>query len=579
MTSKFLSRNGEIYRVLLENTDTFWLISFDNPMERPFCVTASELSSFYRVPAPQDFSPKEQDLSSATQQRLALIQPLLDRNMEAITDRQLRLSIAKDIAKQQNTTPRRVLRLYYKYLATGQVAFSKNREVNVNKTYEWAIKTLYFSAKRFSLRATYDMMLVQKYTDSSGKLVENIPSWSSFRNYFYSRNYHKQPRKLIARSGLTNYQRNERPVFGSSSDWKSIPGSYQMDATQADIYLVSRHDRSKVIGRPYIYLAVDTATQLIAGIYVGLECDESAVMLCLANAVQDKVEYCREHGIEINANQWPSQGLPHEVITDKGTEFFGPRMQELCRKYGVEIQSLPPFRPDGKGLVEKSFDLIQQRYKPLLRGKGVIEPDAQERWSTDYRSQSVLNLDEFIKIVIHCVLYINSGRILADAVTPAQKWLDSGVSLLDVSVEELYLMSLPREAAKLTRKGLRVNGLLYVPTDMDGLTLDKTYDAAFSRSDLSCVYVLLDDCSFKPFWLSPHQSQYSGLSQPEASALKQHERKQRSTARRQEVAASVESIQSIRQIVRDASAAGSEKPKQDGKVINENRSGERGLLT
>lgn len=106
MTSKFLSRNG-----------------FDNPMERPFCVTASELSSFYRVPAPQDFSPKEQDLSSATQQRLALIQPLLDRNMEAITDRQLRLSIAKDIAKQQNTTPRRVLRLYYRYLATGQVAY------------------------------------------------------------------------------------------------------------------------------------------------------------------------------------------------------------------------------------------------------------------------------------------------------------------------------------------------------------------------------------------------------------------------------------------------------------------------
>ena len=44
-------------------------------------------------------------------------------------------------------------------------------------------------------------------------------------------------------------------------------------------------------------------------------------------------------------------------------------------------------------------------------------------------------------------------------------------------------------------------------------------------------------------------------------------------------AASVESIQSIRQIVRDASAAGSEKSKQDGKIIKENRSGERGVLT
>ena len=221
MTSKFLSRNGEIYRILLENEDTFWLISFDNPMERPFCVTASELSSFQRVPAPQDFAPEEQDLSPAAQQRLALIQPLLDRNMDAITDRQVRLSIAKDIAKRQNTTPRRVLRLYYRYLATGQVAFSKNREATVNKTYEWAIKTLYFSAKRFSLRATYDMMLVQKYTDSAGKLMKNILSWSSFRNYFYSRGYHKQPRKVISRSGLTNYQRNERPVFGASSDWRS----------------------------------------------------------------------------------------------------------------------------------------------------------------------------------------------------------------------------------------------------------------------------------------------------------------------------------------------------------------------
>ena len=204
MTSKFLSRNGEIYRVLLENEDTCWMISFENPMERPFCIAASELDSFQRVPAPQDFVSEINNPTPAAQQRLALIQPLLDRNMEAITDRQVRNSIAKDIATRGHTTPRRVLRLYYRYLATGQVAFSKNREVTVNETYDWAIKTLYFSAKKFSLRATYDMMLVQKYTDSAGKLLENIPSWSSFRNYFYSRNYHKQPRKTIARSGLTN---------------------------------------------------------------------------------------------------------------------------------------------------------------------------------------------------------------------------------------------------------------------------------------------------------------------------------------------------------------------------------------
>lgn len=229
--------------------------------------------------------------------------------------------------------------------------------------------------------------------------------------------------------------------------------------------------------------------------------------------------------------------------------------------------------------MEKSFDLIQQRYKPLLRGKGIIEPDAQERWAVDYRSQNVLTLDEFTRVVIHCVLYLNAGRVLADTVTPAQKWLDSGVSLLNVPAEELFLMSLPRETVKLTRKGLRLNGLLYVPMDMEGLMLDRVYEVAFSHSDLSNIYILLDDCSFKPCHLSPHQAQYIGLSQPEADVLKQEERKHRGVAAKREIAASVESIQSIRQIVRDASLVGSQKPKQDGKIISENRSEERGLLT
>ena len=53
-----------------------------------------------------------------------------------------------------------------------------------------------------------------------------------------------------------------------------------MDATQADIYLVSRLDRSEVLGRPYIYLAVDTATQLIAGVYVGMDAGEQAYIVC-----------------------------------------------------------------------------------------------------------------------------------------------------------------------------------------------------------------------------------------------------------------------------------------------------------
>ena len=56
-------------------------------------------------------------LTAAQQSRLSLIQPLLDAQPRSITDRSCRLSIAKEIAKEQGTTYKRVLQLYYRYLA------------------------------------------------------------------------------------------------------------------------------------------------------------------------------------------------------------------------------------------------------------------------------------------------------------------------------------------------------------------------------------------------------------------------------------------------------------------------------
>ena len=440
------------------------------------------------------------ELSAAGQKRLELIQPLLDAGDAAVMDKQYRLNVAKDIAERYSTTHRTVLKLFYRYLATGQLLSPKARAPSTNPDFDWAIRTFYFSAKKLSLRSAYEMMLLQRYTDFEGNLAPIHPSFGSFRAYFYSRNYHKSPRKIIARDGLTHFQRNCQPAFGSASEWRKSLGSYQMDATEADIYLLSPGGEPF---RPYIYLAVDSATQLIAGAWAGVTCDESAVMRCLENACRDKVEWCEQHGVVIDPEQWPSHGLPYEVITDKGREFCGARMQELCRRYGVELIAQAPFRPDRKGLVEKAFNLLQERFKPLLRGKGVIEPDAQERWAVDYRNQATLTLEDFIQVLIHCIVYLNSGRTLSSGCTPAQLWQSSTPQLLDVDANSLYLMSLPRAAAKLTRKGLRVNGILYVPTDMDGLFLADTCSLSYDPANLSRVYLAEHD--FRPCMAAPGQ--------------------------------------------------------------------------
>lgn len=576
MLIRFVQRAGEVFRVLLELEEGSWIISYDEPAA-PLFVFLADAGSLERIPTPETFLAEygRQERSPAETAKLTLIQPLL-QDETCIIDRVARLRIAKEVSAESGYSTKTILKNYYRYLSTGTLTARRKPSVpQRNPDFDWAVQKFYFSSKRLSLRASYEMMLVQRFSDASGQLLPDAPSWSAFRHYFYNRNYNKQPQKVIAREGLSYYQRNCRPIFGNAAQWRPTPGSFQMDATEGDVYLVSSLDRSVVIGRPNLYMAVDSATQLIAGIYVGLECDETAVMRCLVNAAQDKVDFCRKFGIEIQAEQWPNRGLPTEVITDRGKEFIGSRMEELCRRYGMELLSQPPFRPDGKGLVEKGFDLLQQRYMPLLRGKGAIEPDAQERWARDYRSQAVLTLEEFTQVVIHAVVYLNSGRVLKSGKTPAQMWLETNPRLLEILTDELRLMALPRQAVKLARKGFRVNALWYTPENMDGLFLGDTYTLAHDQTNLSCVH-LVTEHEFRRCPATPGQG-VDGVSRTEFDALKKQREASRRVARAQEVQASTKSLQCIQEIVHGAQ--GMADRRQEGQTIKANRTAERRRIT
>ena len=547
---RFVSCAGQRYRVLHASLGGAWLISYEEP-GAPLFVAEADLERFERIKTPEDFIcySGTAKLSKAQYERLAIIQPLLDER-QCICDKVIRREIAAKVAQIHHTSIRRVLRLYYRYLATGVLVAGKpSRKPTKNETYDWAIRTFYYSSKRLSLRAAYEMMLVEKFTKADGSLSADAPSWSGFQHYFYKHGYHKKPQKIIAREGLSHYQRNYRQLHGSASDWRSQLGCYQMDATIADIYLVSRLDRSSVIGRPNIYLAVDTATQLIAGIYVGMEAGEGAVMACLANAAENKVEFCAQYGIQIEPEQWPSRGVPDEIITDQGREFTGERMNEFCTRYGTELQVLPPFRPDRKGIVEKTFDLLQSRYKPLLRGKGVIEPDAQERWATDYRTQAVLNLDEFTTIVVHCVIYLNSWRCLSDGKTPAQRWLQLEKKLLEADPEEIYRIGLQRTTAKMTRRGIRFNNMYYSPLDEALLSVGDSCTIAYNTGDIRQIFAIINK-KYHPCRFS--ETLQGVISQTEWDTEKCRQREAGKIAQKKQITAEVKLTCELRGIITEA---------------------------
>ena len=68
-----------------------------------------------------------------------------------------------------------------------------------------------------------------------------------------------------------------------------------------------------------IYFVIDVWSRLIVGVYIGFEGPSwIGAMMALINMVTPKVEFCRQFGIEISHDQWPSHHAPRTILADRG---------------------------------------------------------------------------------------------------------------------------------------------------------------------------------------------------------------------------------------------------------------------
>lgn len=227
--------------------------------------------------------------------------------------------------------------------------------------------------------------------------------------------------------------------------------------------------------------------------------------------------------------------------------------------------SLPSFSANMKGPVEKLFDLVQDSFKPFLKGYGVIEKDFQKRGIKDYRLDSCLTIEQFEKIIIHTIIYYNN-RVLEnfpyteDMITdgivpiPAGIWnyqTEHGNSnLLSVSREQLILTLLPRTEGRFTRRGLVVNKMRY---DADGFTEEYLNGGkctvAFNPDDASVVWLLKEGDYIK---FSLIEKKYQRMSVNEVHTQKKKQRQYVAGFREDALAAKVDLAQKINTIVEHA---------------------------
>ena len=449
-------------------------------------------------------------------QRYTLIAPVLP----CLSDEKQRSKVISAISQEyavSKQTIRKYLCQYLSYLDLAALAPRKRsvpRELTADeKNMRWALNKFFYTRNKNSLMTAYTMMLKEKYSDPLGQLSESYPSFYQFR-YFY-RKTKKLQNYYISRNGLSHYQRNTRPLVGDGiQEFAPSVGTAMLDSTICDIYLVDEVGR--VVGRPILTACIDAYSGLCCGYYLSWEGGVYSLRGMMLNVIADKVDWCRQFGIVIEEQDWPCHQLPAVLVTDMGREYQSENFEQIA-ELGVTVVNLPPYRPELKGMVEKFFDLIQDSYKKHLRGKGVIEPDYQEGGAPDYRKHACLTLREFEKVLLYCIIYYNSQRII-DKFPYSQEMITAGIkpyssaiwnwsveqlgaNLIDVDLKDLVRTLLPRATGTFTRYGLKVNQLRY---HCDGFAEQylKGGNAvvAYNPEDVTSVW-LLDNGNYTEFQL------------------------------------------------------------------------------
>ena len=536
---------ASLYRVLNVTDDTIFVMDCLKP-KMPYWKSIAEADCKY-VTEQELYERTGKAIVSlddldAVRRRVALNRyTIIAGVLPFLTDVNLRGEIIKRLANEHNLSAQTIRNYLYDYLIYQNTAVlapkTKDKDKKLTpdqKNMRWALNKFFYTKYKNSLKTAYALMLKNKYCDEFGVLKAEYPTFNQFR-YFY-RTHRKLQTYYIARDGIKDYQRNNRPLLGDGvRAFAPNVGVGLLDATICDLYLVD--DSGSLIGRPILTACIDAYSGLSCGYNVSFVGGNYSLRGLMLNVITDKVAHCKKYGITIEKTDWNCDKLPGTLVTDKGTEYVSENFEQIT-ELGVSLINLPAYRPDLKGKIEKFFDLVQSAYKKHLKGKGVIEPDFRERGAHDYRKDACLTLKEFETIVLHCIIYYNTKLLLENfpftedmlkaQVKPFANciWnyqLESlGSNLISVTAENLILTLLPRTNATFSRKGLKANGLRY---KCEGFTerflSGGTAVVAYNPEDCGTVW-LYEKGTYTPFELI--ESRFAGKSIAAVQQMKDMQR-------------------------------------------------------
>ena len=302
------------------------------------------------------------------------------------------------------------------------------------------------------------------------------------------------------RAGVEKYTPRQGTFPGADGPLAVV----QIDHMLVDLILVDDLHR-RPVGRPWITVAIDVFSRMIAGCYVSFDPPGAmAVGLCLAHAILPKETWLAKHEI---ATSWPVWGLMDIVHADNAKEFHSRMLHRACENYGIDLRWRPVAQPQYGGHIERLLGTFNHDIHAL---PGTTFSNLAERGAYDADQKAALTLAEFERWLAIYITEIYHQRVHRELGTPPMTRYAEGTlgtverpgrGLPDRFLEEtrLRLDFMPYEERTVQRSGITIDEICYYddvlrpwirttdPTDPQG-RCPRKFIVRRDPRDISTVY-------------------------------------------------------------------------------------------
>ena len=336
-------------------------------------------------------------------------------------------------------------------------AGTKKLDAAVEKLMGTIIADFWLSTQRRSMRNTYrELARVSREQE----LVP--PSYNTFRARLAALDQADAAFKRGGEKAAQRYRVTDGTVPQADGPYAVL----QIDHTFLDVMLVDEEHRV-AIGRPWITVAIDVYSRMVAGYYVSFDPPGTlGTGICIANAILPKDAFLAKLGVSFS---YPCMGKPKVIHVDNAREFHGNTLDKACKDLGTNLIFRKLKTPNYGGHIERYLGTLAREIH-ALPGATFADHDQRAVYDADKKSAMTLSdLERWLANLIagayhhrpHSSIKMPPLQRYAEGLLGSDTTLGTGQISIVTDEESLRTDFLPIVERTIQNYGVAVDGIQY----------------------------------------------------------------------------------------------------------------------